>query len=106
MYAQLLLQFQADPFETLHMLLGWSEDMHIIFFQNPEIIFYHFYCIFNLDFFVFFYHLLDTLQWRGMVHGLQFYVVFRLASVLFVYFVKGYVVGTLLNCIDLSMQFN
>ena len=41
-YAQLLLHFQADPFETLHMLLGWSEDMHIVFFQNPEIIFYHF----------------------------------------------------------------
>ena len=33
---------QADPFETLLTLLGWSEDMHIVFFfQNPEIIFYH-----------------------------------------------------------------
>ena len=37
-----LLQFQADPFETLHTLLEWSEDMHIVFLQNPEIIFYHF----------------------------------------------------------------
>ena len=42
MYVQLLLHFQADPFETLHTLLGWSEDMYIVFFQNPEIIFYHF----------------------------------------------------------------
>ena len=43
LYAQLLLQFQADPFETLHTLLGWSEDMHIVFFFSyPEIIFYHF----------------------------------------------------------------
>ena len=52
MYAQLLLHFQADPFETLHTLY----DMHILryaycFFQNPEIIFYHIFFIFNLDFF-------------------------------------------------------
>ena len=52
---QLLLHFQADPFETLHTLLGWSEDMHIVFFQNPEIFFNTIYCIFNLDFFVFFF---------------------------------------------------
>ena len=38
MYAQLLLHFQADPFETLHTHLGWPEDTHIFFFQNPEII--------------------------------------------------------------------
>ena len=51
MYAQLLLHFQADPFETLHMLLGLSEDMHIVF----SIIFITFYCIFNLDFLVCFF---------------------------------------------------
>ena len=45
-----LLQFLANPFQTLQALLGWSEDMHI-FFQNPEIIFYYIFCIFNLDFF-------------------------------------------------------
>ena len=27
------LHFQADPFETLHTLLGWSEDMHIVLFR-------------------------------------------------------------------------
>ena len=26
--------------------------MHVFFFQNPEIIFYHFFCIFNLDIFL------------------------------------------------------
>ena len=41
------------------------------------VVFITFYCIFNLDFFVFFCHLLDTLQWRGMVHGLQFYLACR-----------------------------
>ena len=74
MYAQLLLQFQADPFKTLHTLLGWSEDMHIVFFRILKLFFNTFYCIFYLDFFVFFFcQLLDTLQWRDMVHGLQFY---------------------------------
>ena len=27
---QLLLQFYADSFETLQMLLSWSEDMHVV----------------------------------------------------------------------------
>ena len=49
MYAQLLLHFQADPFETLHTLLGWSEDMHIVFFRILKLFFITFYCIFNLD---------------------------------------------------------
>ena len=39
----------ADPFETLHGLSGWPEDMHVVFFLNPEIIFYYFFRIFNLD---------------------------------------------------------
>ena len=52
LYAQLLLHFQADPFETLHTLLGWSEDMYIFFFQNPEIIFYLFLLLFYLGPFV------------------------------------------------------
>ena len=50
------------------------------FFQNPEIIFITFYYIFNLDFFLIFCHLRDTLQWRGMVHGLQFYLYFLVLS--------------------------
>ena len=29
--ANSLLQFKADPFETLHVLLGWSEDTHDLF---------------------------------------------------------------------------
>ena len=28
--AQLLLQFYADSFETLQMILPWSEDMHVL----------------------------------------------------------------------------
>ena len=55
MYAQLLLHFQADPFETLHTILGWSEDMHIIFFRILKLFFITFYCIFNLDPLVFFF---------------------------------------------------
>ena len=47
---QLLPQFLANPFETLQGLLRWSEDLHVVF-QNPEIIFYHFFRIFNLDIF-------------------------------------------------------
>ena len=47
--------FQADPFETLHMLLGWSEDMHIVFFRILKLFFITFYCIFNLDVLVFFF---------------------------------------------------
>ena len=35
-------KFPADLFESLHTLLGWSEDMNFVFFQNPEIIFCHF----------------------------------------------------------------
>ena len=52
LYAQLLLQFQADPFETLQALLGWSEDMHIVFFffRILKLFCIAFYCIFNLDF--------------------------------------------------------
>ena len=34
---------------TLQVLLGWSDAY--CFFQNPKIIFYHIFCIFNLDFF-------------------------------------------------------
>ena len=41
----------ADPFETLHGLSGWPENMHVFFFQNPELIFYYFFRIFNLDIF-------------------------------------------------------
>ena len=29
--AQLLLQLYANSFETLHMLLLWSEDVHVVF---------------------------------------------------------------------------
>ena len=35
--------FSGRSFETLHTLLGWSEDTYAYcFFQNPKIIFYHF----------------------------------------------------------------
>ena len=38
-----LLQFLANPFETLQLFSGWSEDMHIVF----SLFFLHF----NLDIF-------------------------------------------------------
>ena len=31
---QLFLQFLANPFQTLQALLGWSEDMHIVFSES------------------------------------------------------------------------
>ena len=50
--------FQADPFETLHTLLGWSEGMHIVFFfRILKLFFITFYCIFKLDLLVFFFFL-------------------------------------------------
>ena len=47
---QLLLQFWANPFQTLQALLGWSEDMHNVFSECWNYFLSHF-CIFNLDFF-------------------------------------------------------
>ena len=38
MSSQFLVQFYADPFEKLHVLLGWLEDTHVMF-KKPEIIF-------------------------------------------------------------------
>ena len=37
-------------FETLRVFLGQSDDTHMLFY-NPENIFCHFFCIFNLDYF-------------------------------------------------------
>ena len=42
-------------FETLHTLLRWSEDKHIVFFRILKLFFITFYCMFNLDFFVCFF---------------------------------------------------
>ena len=46
-----LLQFKADPFETLHVLLGWSEDTHVLLYEPLSYIniLCHFFRIFNLD---------------------------------------------------------
>ena len=41
----------GQSFSNFTDILGWSEDMHVFFFQNPEIIFYYIFFIFNLDFF-------------------------------------------------------
>ena len=43
-------QFLADPFETSHGLLGWTEDMHVDFSESWNN-FYYFFRIFNLDIF-------------------------------------------------------
>ena len=64
MYAQLLQHFQADPFQTLHTLLGWSEDMHIVFFRILKLFCITFYCIFNLDFLVFFFFFFFFFFWN------------------------------------------
>ena len=48
---QLLPQFSANPFQTLQALLGWSEDMHIVFSESWNYFLSHFFFIFNLDFF-------------------------------------------------------
>ena len=47
LYRQLLLQFLANPFETLQLFSGWSEDMHIVFSGSWNYFFLHF----NLDIF-------------------------------------------------------
>ena len=36
-------QFLAEPFETLQVLLGWSEDMHVFFFRILKLFFITFY---------------------------------------------------------------
>ena len=41
LYRQLLLQFLANPFETLQLFSGWSEDMHIVFSGSWN----YFFCI-------------------------------------------------------------
>ena len=37
--------------QSLQALLGWSEDMHIVFFRILKLFFFHIFFIFNLDFF-------------------------------------------------------
>ena len=49
--AHLLLQFYIDSFETSQVFWTWSEDMHVVGY-NPQIIFYHFFCYFNLGIFL------------------------------------------------------
>ena len=60
LWAQLLLQFWTDPFETLQVFLSWSEDMHVLFTESFSFFFFFFFFfftffhIFNLDFFAWF----------------------------------------------------
>ena len=49
MSGQLFLQFKANPFEALQVFKRWSEDTHVLFFRNPEIIFVKLFALFNLD---------------------------------------------------------
>ena len=51
LWAQLLLKFWTNPFETLQVFLSWSEDMHVIFTESLSYFFFTFFHIFNLDFF-------------------------------------------------------
>ena len=46
LWAQLLIQFYTDFYETLHMFLPWSGDVHV-FGYNPWINFYHFFHFVN-----------------------------------------------------------
>ena len=34
--AQLLLQFHANSFKTLHVLWAWSEDMHVVWIYSSD----------------------------------------------------------------------
>ena len=52
LWAQLLIQFYTDLYETLHMLLACSGDMHMVWY-NPWINFCHFFHFVN---FVIFWH--------------------------------------------------
>ena len=47
---QLLLQFLTNPSEILQVSITWSEDMHVLFTESLNYLFYFFH-IFNLDFF-------------------------------------------------------
>ena len=39
LWAQLLLQFSTDCFETLQMFVAWNEDMHVVWVQYFEYFF-------------------------------------------------------------------
>ena len=43
--------FRPLLFKLYRCFLGWSEDMHIVFFRILKLFFITFFCIFNLDFF-------------------------------------------------------
>ena len=47
-YRLILLQFEADPFKTLHARLEWSEDMYVVILESEIIL--SLICIYNLDF--------------------------------------------------------
>ena len=40
---QLLQQFHADSFETLQVFRSWSEDVHLVQYNNPQITFCNFF---------------------------------------------------------------
>ena len=52
LWAQLLLQFSTDCFETLQMFSAWNEDVHVVLYK-PFIIFSPFFCFVNLVFFLY-----------------------------------------------------
>ena len=54
LWAQILLQFWADPFETLQVYWSWSEDMHVLFTESLIYFLFYFFHIFNIDFFAWF----------------------------------------------------
>ena len=42
-WAQLLLPFWTDPFETLQVFKSWSEDMHVSFTESLSFLFFFFF---------------------------------------------------------------
>ena len=52
--AQLLLQFHANSFKTLHVLWAWSEDMHVVW-------------IYSSDYFCHFFHNLNLVIFSGIL---------------------------------------
>ena len=53
-WAQILLQFLTNPSEILQVSSSWSEDVHVLFTESLSYFFFHFFHIFNIDFFAWF----------------------------------------------------
>ena len=51
LWAQLLLQFSTDFFETFHMFSAWNQDVHVVL-DNTLIIFFSLFLLCELSLFI------------------------------------------------------